>query len=48
MLDYQHEGISYVTFDLIPQGDQTLLRLTHQGLESFPADNPDFSKDSFA
>jgi uncharacterized protein YndB with AHSA1/START domain len=42
------EGNSFVTFELIEQDDKTLLKLTHEGLESFPNDNPDFAKSSFA
>lgn len=40
-------GISEVMFELIPEGDQTRLILTHTGLDSFGTDHPDFSKDSF-
>ena len=29
-------GDSLVTFELFPVGDQTRLRLTHEGLETFP------------
>lgn len=43
-----YEGISYVTFELFEEGDKTKLRLTHEGLETFPANNPDFAKESFA
>jgi hypothetical protein len=32
---------------LFAEGAQTRLRLTHEGLESFPAANPDFAKSSF-
>ena len=43
-----YEGISYVTFELYPEGDsQTRLKLTHSGLETFPAGNPDFAKGNF-
>jgi uncharacterized protein YndB with AHSA1/START domain len=42
-----YDGISHVTFLLTPQGDETLLRLTHEGLESFPADVTDFSRSNF-
>lgn len=31
-----HEGNSLVTFDLLPDGEQTRLKLTHTGLETFP------------
>ena len=39
-------GISYVTFELQPDGAQTRLKLTHEGLESFPQDR-DFKKENF-
>ena len=41
-----YEGNSFVTWELFPEGDQTRLRLTHEGLETFP-DNPDFAKKNF-
>ncbi len=40
------EGLSYVTFELFPEGHQTRLRLTHEGLETFPA-QPDFARNNF-
>ncbi|TAL46485.1 MAG: hypothetical protein EPN92_06135 [Chitinophagaceae bacterium] len=43
-----YEGNSFVTFELSEEGDKTKLRLTHEGLETFPKDNPDFAKESFA
>ena len=42
-----YDGISFVHFELFPEGNSTRLRLTHDGLESFPANNPDFAKDNF-
>jgi uncharacterized protein YndB with AHSA1/START domain len=42
-----YAGISYVTFELSPEGRKTRLKLTHAGLESFPAENPDFAKKNF-
>jgi uncharacterized protein YndB with AHSA1/START domain len=42
------EGISYVTFELFEEGDKTRLKLTHAGLETFPQNNTDFSRESFA
>ncbi len=42
-----YEGISFVIFELFPEGDSTRVRLTHEGIESFPTDNPDFKKESF-
>ena len=41
------EGNSFVTFELFPEGDKTRVRLTHEGLETFPANKPDFAKKNF-
>jgi uncharacterized protein YndB with AHSA1/START domain len=43
-----YEGMSFVTFELFPEGEYTKLKLTHAGLETFPAGDPAFSKESFA
>lgn len=43
-----YEGNSYVTFELFPEGDKTRLKLTHEGIETFPISNPDFAKENFA
>ena len=40
-------GVSLVTFDLAAIGGKTKLTLTHSGLHTFPADNPDFAIESF-
>jgi uncharacterized protein YndB with AHSA1/START domain len=40
-------GNSIVTFELFAEGKNTRVRLTHEALESFPADNPDFDKKNF-
>jgi uncharacterized protein YndB with AHSA1/START domain len=42
-----YPGESFVTFELFGEGDKTHLKLTHAGLETFPADNPDFAKRNF-
>jgi len=43
-----YDGISYVTFELFPEGNKTRLKLTHTGLESFPVDAvPEFKKENF-
>jgi uncharacterized protein YndB with AHSA1/START domain len=42
-----YPGNSFVTFELFPDGDKTRLKLTHEGLESFPTDNKDFARSSF-
>lgn len=41
------EGNSYVTFELTKQGSQTLLKLTHTGIDTFPHSNGDFAIDNF-
>ena len=41
-----YEGVSYVTFELFPEGNQTRIRLTHEGIETFP-DLPDFKRENF-
>jgi uncharacterized protein YndB with AHSA1/START domain len=42
-----YEGNSFVTFELFAQGNKTRLRLTHEGLETFPKSNPDLAKENF-
>lgn len=42
-----YEGNSFVTFELTPEGDSTKVRLTHEGLDTFPADNTDFARKNF-
>ena len=43
-----YEGNTLVTFELFDEGLKTRLKLTHEGLESFPSDNPDLAKANFA
>jgi uncharacterized protein YndB with AHSA1/START domain len=44
-----YEGNSFVTFELFDEGNATTrLKLTHAGLETFPANNSSFAKESFA
>jgi uncharacterized protein YndB with AHSA1/START domain len=43
-----YEGDSLVTWELFPEDGKTRLRLTHSGLETFPASNPDFAPSSFS
>ncbi len=41
-----HEGDSLVTFELFADGDKTRLKLTHEGLETFPK-TPSFARKRF-
>jgi len=43
-----YEGMSYVTWELFDEGESTRVKLTHQGLETFPQTTPDFARESFA
>ncbi len=42
-----YPGNSIVTFELFKDGNKTKLKLTHEGLETFPQDNPSFAKNNF-
>ena len=42
-----YPGESEVSFELVPEGNKTRLKLTHTGLETFPKDNKDFAKENF-
>ncbi|HMS65412.1 MAG TPA: SRPBCC domain-containing protein [Ignavibacteria bacterium] len=42
-----YPGNSTVTFELIKEEDKTLLKLSHKGLETFPADNENFAFKNF-
>lgn len=43
-----YEGTSYVTFELFAEGINTRLKLTHEGIETFPKEDTNFAKESFA
>lgn len=43
-----YEGNSFVSFELFPEGQKTRVKLTHEGLETFPQNIPDFAKENFA
>jgi uncharacterized protein YndB with AHSA1/START domain len=46
---WQYEGIkgeSTITYELFAEGDKTLLKFTHAGLETFPKE-PEFSREKF-
>ena len=42
-----YEGESELSFELYPEGEGTRLVLTHSGLHSFPASNPDLAPGNF-
>jgi uncharacterized protein YndB with AHSA1/START domain len=42
-----YPGNSIVTFELFEEGQKTRLKLTHEGLETFPNHLADFAKESF-
>jgi len=41
-----YEGNSFVTWEVFDEGDNTRVKLTHTGLETFPA-IPEFAKNNF-
>lgn len=44
-----HEGYSTVTFELSEESaNKTKVKLKHEGLETFPINNPDFAKKNFS
>ena len=42
-----YAGESVVTFELFAEGNKTRLKLTHAGLETFPAEVTAFKKENF-
>ncbi len=42
-----YEGNSFVTFELFEEGTKTRVKLTHEGLETFPKNNPDLARKNF-
>ena len=42
-----YPGNSFVTFELFSEGNNTRIKLTHAGLETFPKDEPDFAVKNF-
>jgi uncharacterized protein YndB with AHSA1/START domain len=42
-----YTGSSVVTWELFDEGKATRLKLTHEGLETFPGDKSDFARSSF-
>jgi uncharacterized protein YndB with AHSA1/START domain len=46
---YEHiANVSYVTFELFEEGENTRVKLTHEGLEGFAGNGPSFARESFA
>lgn len=41
-----YSGNSYVIWELSPENNLTKLKLTHEGQETFPQDNPDFKREN--
>ncbi|NDP27517.1 MAG: SRPBCC domain-containing protein [Flavobacterium sp.] len=41
------EGVSYVTFELFDEDENTKVILTHIGFDTFPSSNPDFAIANF-
>lgn len=39
--------VTVVTFELFDQGDKTLVRLTHHGVEKFGSEHPDLARENF-
>jgi uncharacterized protein YndB with AHSA1/START domain len=42
-----YAGDTLVTIEFFPEGENTRIKLTHEGIETFPADNPDLSRERF-
>ena len=42
----EFDAVSYVTFELTPEGNQTKVKLTHEGLDKFPQDK-NFARHNF-
>lgn len=38
---------THVAFELVRDGNKTLVKLTHEGVDNFPPGNPDFVRSSF-
>jgi hypothetical protein len=36
-----------LTFELFKEGDKTRLKLTHEGIETFSKNGPDFARENF-
>jgi uncharacterized protein YndB with AHSA1/START domain len=42
-----YQGNSIVIWELFEEGQKTRVKITHEGLDTFPQDKPDFSRSSF-
>jgi uncharacterized protein YndB with AHSA1/START domain len=40
-------GVTFVTFEFFEEGNQTRLKLSHEGLENLSGNGPDFSRTNF-
>jgi uncharacterized protein YndB with AHSA1/START domain len=40
-------GVTFVTFELFREGEQTRLKLSHEGLENLAGHGPDFARTNF-
>jgi Activator of Hsp90 ATPase homolog 1-like protein. len=40
-------AVTLVSFELLPEGTGTRVRLTHTGVDDFSPDNPDLKKQNF-
>ena len=40
-------AVTLVSFDLIPAGEGTLVKLTHSGVDNFDSSNPDLARKNF-
>jgi uncharacterized protein YndB with AHSA1/START domain len=43
----EYSGMSLATFELFPEGNKTKVKLTHEGLETFPAEVPELARENF-
>ena len=42
-----YAGISHVTFELVPEGNLTTVRITHKDVDTFPQNEPDLARNNF-
>ena len=44
---YENTENTYVTFELIPDGDRTTVKLTHEGVERIEKEEPAYARENF-